>query len=64
MGLFSSVLHLRDIERDGPNDNDGPLRAVEDYAYGESPKKREPDPVRPPTPPKPRPNSTPLPHLT
>jgi hypothetical protein len=61
MGLFSSVLHLRDIERDGPNDNDGPWRAVEVYACGELPKKREPDPVRPPTPPKPRPNPTPLP---
>lgn len=43
------------------NDNDGYWRAVEIHAYGDLPKKREPGPVRPPTPLKPRPNPTPLP---
>jgi hypothetical protein len=43
------------------NNNDGYWRAVEVYAYGELPKKREPDPVPPPPPPKPKPNPTPMP---
>ena len=38
------------------NDNSGYWRAVEVYAYGGLPGKREPDPVKPPTPPKPKPN--------
>lgn len=42
------------------NNNDGYWRAVEVYAYGKLPDKRDPDPKPPTPPPLPKPNPTPI----